>query len=489
MYDLKLIDLGSDEAESDSALRKYFVKTMVYENALLGRKTIIVGRKGSGKSAIFKMMGETMPSASCAVQAITPDHYAWNALNAYEEAGIPQETSFSNAWKFTLVSAAARALMDKGWVHVDSPIRKLNKRLADAYTAGDVGWFNELVSWGVRALNSIKTEWVSFEIGGPKEPTPLRAAEEIADLLCREWPAGKQVRLLIDRLDDSWDASEKSKNNIIGLMRAANYINNVFADKLVATVFVRSDIYDNLVFHDKDKLRQREERLFWGGNELREIVCERVRASIGVDGTTDEVWEKLFSDRRYRSRATAEKYIIDRTFKRPRDIISFVRAGQEKAIEAGYQQILPEAVRKAEERGYSQSKFDDLIIEHKMQYPYVQTLLSSFYEMLHRQKKRDILDRLASFIQKNGLVDMEASDLLDVLFTWGVFGVRRYGGASTERKGGAALYFYYDDPSIRPLSYEDFYFHQSLRKHLVISEKRERKKSANPAIVSPTAAE
>jgi len=47
MYDLKNIDLGNDEAEQDVRLEEYFLKTSYYKNALLGRKTLVIGRKGS----------------------------------------------------------------------------------------------------------------------------------------------------------------------------------------------------------------------------------------------------------------------------------------------------------------------------------------------------------------------------------------------------------------------------------------------------------
>jgi hypothetical protein len=46
---------GRDDAEhdlTDGLLREGFLPTQAYEEALSGRKTLIIGRKGSGKSAI-----------------------------------------------------------------------------------------------------------------------------------------------------------------------------------------------------------------------------------------------------------------------------------------------------------------------------------------------------------------------------------------------------------------------------------------------------
>ena len=73
MLDLSKIDLGKDEAEQDERLKEYFLKTTSYNNALTGKKTIIVGRKGSGKSAIFTLVQEELESQGAIVIAITPE--------------------------------------------------------------------------------------------------------------------------------------------------------------------------------------------------------------------------------------------------------------------------------------------------------------------------------------------------------------------------------------------------------------------------------
>ncbi len=165
---------------------------------------------------------------------------------------------------------------------------------------------------------------------------------------------------------------------LVGLLKAANQINAAFERKVVVTVFLRSDIYDNLFFDDQDKLRQYEEVLTWDSSRLKEVVTERVRTSLGLGDrpTSDEIWANLFSEKPYRSRASAEKYVIDRTFKRPRDIISFVRLALEGAIAAKHDRIEPVDVRLVEEEKYSQSKFKDLVIENQKQYPYIKALLA-----------------------------------------------------------------------------------------------------------------
>jgi ABC-type multidrug transport system fused ATPase/permease subunit len=50
------IDLGGIDAESDPGLEEYFVTTPYVLNAFSGRRTLFLGRKGSGKSALFTQL-------------------------------------------------------------------------------------------------------------------------------------------------------------------------------------------------------------------------------------------------------------------------------------------------------------------------------------------------------------------------------------------------------------------------------------------------
>lgn len=477
MCDLDKIDLGNDEAEQDERLKEYFLKTRNYENALLGTKSIIIGRKGSGKSAIFTLLEDELEESGVLVIPITPDQYSWNALRDYRESGIQELQAYTNAWKITLLSAVVCKLNDAKLVSKSSELVEYYKYMKDAYIPSkDTSFLTDNIIDKIKPLlKGIKTQWIWIESGSSEiSPTPIRIIEEIKKILIRDWPNEKKVRILIDRLDDSWDASDKSKNMIIGLLKASNDVNASFGGKIIITVFLRSDIYDNLFFDDKDKLRQYEETLIWNRDNLKAVVAERVRVSLKLDETNpDKIWKRVFSEEIYRSKASPEKYIIDRTFKRPRDIISFVRFAIEVAIQNGHCKIMRDDTRLAEERYYSHSKYDDLIIEYQKQFPKIKQLLDSFSGSRHELSRDDLLDRINGFIEKYEVREQN-ENLLRQLFVWGVIGVKRQGRAGLKQRGGTGFYYYYDDPSINPHAYKEYYIHPSLRHHLNISEKREK---------------
>jgi hypothetical protein len=229
-------------------------------------------------------------------------------------------------------------------------------------------------------------------------------------------------------------------------------------------------------------LRQNEEILRWDNEDLKAVVCERVRVSLnlGRGVSNEEIWNTLFSSKRYRSKASAEKYIIDRTFKRPRDMISFVRLAMEVAIRNGHSCIEPVDTRSAEEENYSLNRYKDLIIENQKQYLYVKNLLDSMSGWLHKQSRNELLEKLDKFIKIYGIKVLQPNQLLRQLFNWGVIGVQLKGGSGVKRKGGTHFVYYYENPSINPLNLRTYCVHPSSRRHLSISEKRERSYMFHP---------
>lgn len=110
---LRHVQLGTPDAEADRRLASYFLRTPHVEAALQLRRTLFLGRKGAGKSALFTQLPRLVDEAghrATKVISVTPDQYAWNALSQYKEAGLLPEQAHANAWKFTLAIEAGAAL-------------------------------------------------------------------------------------------------------------------------------------------------------------------------------------------------------------------------------------------------------------------------------------------------------------------------------------------------------------------------------------------
>lgn len=112
---VKDLDFGSVDAEADRRLAEYFISTPQVDAALSFRSAHFLGRKGTGKSAIFMQLPRLATDRygkEASVSLMTPDQYAWGALREYEEQGLLPEQAHTNAWKFTIAVDAAAALLE-----------------------------------------------------------------------------------------------------------------------------------------------------------------------------------------------------------------------------------------------------------------------------------------------------------------------------------------------------------------------------------------
>ncbi len=82
--DLALMNFGAPAAERDVALglADYFVESDAFKRLASRSKTIVLGNRGTGKSAIFKMLAERARKAGAHVLELNPDHYSYEMLSS-----------------------------------------------------------------------------------------------------------------------------------------------------------------------------------------------------------------------------------------------------------------------------------------------------------------------------------------------------------------------------------------------------------------------
>ena len=461
------VDLGGIDAESDSKLNEYFVTTPYVESALRGRRTLFLGRKGSGKSALFGQLPRLVQSGEGTdpeTISITPNQYAWAALKQYQEQGILPEQAHTNAWKLTLAMeiAARLASMDRQWQEPSlRVVQGLRKFVEENYGTVQPG-FQQTAASVLKGLKQVNFSAFGFAFGMQRETEDQPMTPTVVEALLQvlEVPLKAQgVLVALDRLDDSWDGSRESLSLMVGLLKAAKELNDRFGwgqdgAGLRVLVFLRTDIYDALRFDDKDKHRPLEEHINWKPDELKEMLQKRLPGDLSVD--------ELFEAGEMRGSISPFNYIVKRTFLRPREVLQFVgeglRQGGGKA-----QEITKEAIRAAEER-YSGWKVSDLKQEYAKVFPEYDRLLECLRQERHRY---DSIADLAALLRRKEPALVEAHGervLLEVLFDSSAIGVR-LGDAGSAR-------FKSEDSELTLPTLGAVYVHQSLYRGLKIRETR-----------------
>jgi hypothetical protein len=79
--DVAKLNFGAPAAERDATLTQYFVESDAYKAVKSGGKYIVLGNRGSGKSAIFRILGEREKSSGTVVIQLSPDDYSYEMLS------------------------------------------------------------------------------------------------------------------------------------------------------------------------------------------------------------------------------------------------------------------------------------------------------------------------------------------------------------------------------------------------------------------------
>ena len=82
LNDVKNVKFGrlAAEREIDEGLRKYFLETGAFVRLRDGEKSILLGNRGSGKSAIIKMLSDYYKQKGCLVIELLPEDYSYEML-------------------------------------------------------------------------------------------------------------------------------------------------------------------------------------------------------------------------------------------------------------------------------------------------------------------------------------------------------------------------------------------------------------------------
>lgn len=434
------IDLGDVAAENEIlGLREYFLPTGPSSQAEKGHARLVIGRKGSGKTAIFYRVRDAVQRGrERLVMEMKPEG---DQFTRFKEAvldrlgeGLKEHTLVA-FWQYLIASEIARLALRK-----DERVAKLDplswerySALADAYGPQDPGVeldFAQRLNWQLDRVTR-QLDRVDVQAVGPKLTQILYSGEQKKlTQAVREYIAHREaVWLLVDNLDKGWPIKGASSTDVLiarSLLEAARKIQNDFADRNVdfnCVVFLRSDIYELLREQTPDKGKDRPILLDWDDPQVFEqLVWLRIQSAFPDCASFDQAWQYVCVPL-IKGQASFD-YIVERTLMRPRDLLQFLRHCIDVAVNRGRVRIEEEDVDQAE-RGYSQDMLIDFAYEIADTHPEYEWLPWVFEQASAKMTVDEVQDRI---MQMLGMGSAQASAAIDFLVSLGFLGVDVRGG-------------------------------------------------------------
>jgi hypothetical protein len=344
--DLKaILNFGGTDADEDWLLLKSFEDHPAYLQILNHTKFCILGRKGSGKTAIFKKI-QTDRSATRFSFGHTFTDYPWYHHDKQRKVGVPEEECFVQSWAYLCLISLSKILLnqDNSQPFSDgalSNLERIEKFILDTYGTrdpdvtqvfspthtlrftGDVGF-----NWKI-VKASTKIETIEME----HLPTVIQEVNRnLKTSIVECLNPHNSYYVLFDQLDVGFSLSDRNYSlRLIGLLLAAKELNIAAkerGERMTIGIFLRDDIYDYLRFEDKNKITENHvARVYWDNpNPNYRTLKSLMEKRFTVVSQSSELvkWDDVFDESHQMSgRQPKYNYMRDRTFLRPRDMIKF----------------------------------------------------------------------------------------------------------------------------------------------------------------------
>lgn len=480
---LKIVDFGHCDAEADPNLIRYFLETESYHRILSGEKMYVIGRKGTGKSAIYKVIEKLEQNPEnkklLSVAALTFDTYPWQIHNKIKDETCSLDFAHVNTWRYIILLELAKLIIKEN----DAEKQDLNeiKSFIQKTYGSLTPSFKELLVDKLKRIIKLEIPKISDTgIGGGGIELDNRTPEKklidsinilndtLQDKIFKLLNKSKLYFVLFDKLDDGWDNSDEFKSSMVGLLKVCRDLNLQSRSvdiKLRCIPFLRSDIYETLQYNDKNKAFQDIESLNWNPITLRKIINKRISYSLNCQ--EENAWELIFENKPLARKTTKFNYIIKRTLLRPRDIIAFCDLAKKEALKNSQNKITNSDIYSSE-TNYSEYIYQDFLDEAHKQHPYVEQFFEVLRSLLYERFSYD--EFLNEYNKHQKLNTIDVNSALKILFDLSIIGVERIGGAA----GGSMFEFKYTDPHIQPEFKKSMVIHPALKKILKLTEKRKK---------------
>jgi hypothetical protein len=450
---------GGTDADGDALLMDCFEDHPAYREVRLHRKNLIRGRKGAGKTAIFKrLLRESSATVSAAGYSF--EDYPWHHHSLQEEVGVPAERRYVHSWKYlvllgltqTVLEAARRKFWSEDGPVVDA-LTALEDFMIDSYGSIRPG-LNQLfnprhtlqwkagVNLGFANIGADRVPMSSL-------PTHIQAVNaQIQQNLFAAMDPNVEYFVCFDQLDHGFSTSDPHYHDrIAGLLIAARDLFHAAKDRQIRcnpVVFLRDDIFESLSFEDRNRIRGDSYLLQWqpdkGSVNLKTLMESRFREVLSTSDQPEVTWQDVFDEtERMTGRQTKLAHITDRTYLRPRDMIQFCNEilDSHKESESESVTITNSDITHAR-TDYSRYLLDELDDEIKKHIPEYKDYL----KVIQAVGAESFTTEEFSKALQERIPGASAEAVIEGLFRFSVLGYLRPGGAG----GGSYWIWQYKDP-------------------------------------------
>ena len=373
------------------------METAAYIETLNSKYSIVVGRKGTGKTAaLYALSEQLLADPRNHVCTIKPVGYELEGLLSILREELPlAEKGYlvESFWKFLLYTELTKSVYDnllgKPEYYAPSKDEEALREFVEQYTSLITPEFSSRLEAAVKQLHSFRDPSPTGDSQRLKISELLHAEmlSRLRVLLGAVLRTKARVTVLVDNLDKAWNSNGDLallSDLLFGLFSVSRRVAEEFGHNasgrasvnLCFSLFLRSDIYAAMLPFAKERDKLPARLMTWNDPELLKRVIERRFMESGAPVEfSHQVWERYFVP--LVRGIPSWEYVARRILPKPRDMIYLIKSALQFAVNRGRDKIY-EAELFSGEKQYSRFALDSLIVEAGIRIPNVEDLLTHF---------------------------------------------------------------------------------------------------------------
>jgi len=428
-----IIDEWKLEAKEEDS--KYFYYVDEAKDILSGKKNLVIGRKGEGKTAIAQYIYQNN-SYNTFTEKLSFKDFPFNVLYRLSNEQYTKPNQYISIWKYLIYTTICKKMITNEAIDTDvvSKLKKIfppedNKKqlskLIEKYTVKDFGI--QILGSGINiGAEKGKSEFDWIEIIDILETTIL---DNIDD---------SNYYILFDELDEDYKyfKTEIEKEDyfdlVTGLFKAVHDVKTLFKSKKVNVypiVFLRTDIYDLITYSDKNKWSDSIINLTWTPEKIKKLLTYRLNIVFGESTLSfNDCWDKLFSKRPLKTGANKKKtinsfeYMLRSTQNRPRDFIKYFQECAKQVLANDKVRVNQQIIKLADSdfSEYMRNEIIDEIYAVLPEYEEIFAILS----LIRKQTfdPQEFVDKYDDMAKDGEIPNRGAEKVLKILFEYSVIG-------------------------------------------------------------------
>lgn len=440
---LKEISQWKREARAEDSYR-YFWHVREVDQISKGEKYFVIGRKGSGKTAICEHFSR-LKQHNVFSEKLSFKNFPFNELYEHKNNSYTAPNQYITIWKYLIYSTICRLMLKNE--AVDGELRE------ELYAL-----FGDNVSLSRRVKRWVGREFgvslfgLSFKVSNAAPASApdnwVEYVDYVEDLLAK-YAGDATYYVLFDELDEDYrDVIYANQYNqytalITSLFKAVQDIRTTFGamggPHLYPVVFLRDDIYEITKDADKNKWGDFRVDLFWDHEKIKKLIAFRISRAIDPvcenSLTFYNAWSRVFGVNKIGIGSKGKRkigtfdYIARSTLLRPRDFVAYMQNCAEHAINNDDAVEISPKIIKVVDKAFSNYLRQELTDELFAILPDITNIFDAISQLRKWNFSiAELEDAYSQQVDRGFIKEQNVKFVLQVLFMFDVIGNTPYTG-------------------------------------------------------------